>query len=262
MKSTKNPLPGMNPYLELAWTDAHTMLIGYIRDELTDQLPPDLRPRAEEAVAISAEEGRRYRADVAISESWKRGLPPQWTPSNVPDGVVVAEPEIISAEPMTERWVEIREVTGRLVTVIEVLSVTNKMGVGATAYHRKQESYVQAGVNLVEIDLVRGGEHVILASPAQLENRSCSRYLISVSRSRLPEQLEVYQCPLRERLPAIRIPLRCSDVDAILDLQPLIDRCYEKGRYWQTDYDEVLDPPLAPDDQAWLRGLVEATTSD
>jgi hypothetical protein len=36
--------------------------------------------------------------------------------------------------------------------------------------------------------------------------------------------------PLRQRLPAIRVPLRRTDPDAALDLQVLIEQCYERGR--------------------------------
>jgi hypothetical protein len=37
--------------------------------------------------------------------------------------------------------------------------------------------------------------------------------------------VELYRVPLQERLPSIRIPLRESDVDISLELQPLIDLC-------------------------------------
>ncbi len=39
---TTNFLPGMNPYLQARWPDAHTALIGYIRDALGERLPSDL----------------------------------------------------------------------------------------------------------------------------------------------------------------------------------------------------------------------------
>ena len=42
---------------------------------------------------------------------------------------------------------------------------------------------------------------------------------------------EFYVLPLHERLQAIRVPLRRTDPDAALDLQVLIDQCYERGRY-------------------------------
>lgn len=41
MISTKNPFPGMNPFLELRWPDVHLALIGYIRDALGAELSQD-----------------------------------------------------------------------------------------------------------------------------------------------------------------------------------------------------------------------------
>ena len=40
--TTKNPFPGMNPFFEQRWQDAHTMLIAYMRDALQERLPGDL----------------------------------------------------------------------------------------------------------------------------------------------------------------------------------------------------------------------------
>jgi hypothetical protein len=45
---------------------------------------------------------------------------------------------------------------------------------------------------------------------------------------------------LRQRLPALRVPLRLDDTDAILDLQPLVDQVFERGRYWMLDYSVPL----------------------
>lgn len=75
-----NPFPGMNPFLQAFWPDVHTALIGYIRDAITDQLPSGLKARSEETVLLAAQEevpGKAYRADVAVLESWKQGIPPQ-----------------------------------------------------------------------------------------------------------------------------------------------------------------------------------------
>ena len=49
---------------------------------------------------------------------------------------------------------------------------------------------------------------------------------------------------LGERLPVIRVPLRPADADVVLDLQPLIDQCHERGRYHLLNYRLALDPPL------------------
>lgn len=254
--TTKNPFPGMNPYLERSWSDVHTRLIGYISDALADDLPSDLRARAEEGVVLST--AGSYRADIAVKEHWELGESPVWSPSeDLGTAVVVAEPEIVDLAPPTERWVEIRQQSGELVTVIEVLSLANKTGNGAVDYQKKQRAYLESGVNLVEIDLLRGGRYVLPVPVESLKLYEGTRYLIAVSRACTPHRHEMYSCPLRERLPAIRIPLRPSDRDAPLDLQPLIDRCYEKGRYWQTDYAEPIRPRMDEDDQVWVEAQLK-----
>jgi len=147
-----NPFPGMNPWLESSWPDVHVQLVAYIRDALAPQLPPDLRARSEECVTLTdGDDARAYGADVALTESWRHGLPPQWSPeADATGAVILAEPEIVPLEPDMERWVEIRERSGRLVTVIELLSPHNK-GTGAGNYRRKQGDIMHSGVNLVEM---------------------------------------------------------------------------------------------------------------
>ncbi len=255
MKRT-NPFPGMNPLLEAHWPDVHTVLIGYIRDALAEELPPDLHARAEEEVNVaSAGTPERYRADVAVAETWKQELPPVLQSEASSNGVVaVAEPEIIELDHLPARWAEIRDTNGRLITVIEVLSPTKKLDPGRTVYLQKQQDYLAAGVNLLEIDLLRIGrppfleEYLHLLRPAH-----GTRYLVTATRALRPWRREIYYCPLRERLPAVRVPLRTTDPDVPLDLQPLIDRCYFTGRYWQGSHQEIPGPALPPDDDGWSR---------
>ncbi len=49
----------------------------------------------------------------------------------------------------------------------------------------------------------------------------------------------------------MRVPLRPTDADVVLDLQPLIDQCHERGRYHLLNYRLALQPPLSPEDPAW-----------
>jgi hypothetical protein len=69
---------------------------------------------------------------------------------------------------------------------------------------------------------------------------------------------DVYPISLAQRLPVIRIPLRQTDAEVSLDLQSLIDQCYENGGYDTIDYRQPAQPPLDPADLAWaeewLRG--------
>jgi hypothetical protein len=81
-------------------------------------------------------------------------------------------------------------------------------------------------------------------------------YRVSVVRPGSP-RAEVYRAPLREPLPGIRIPLRPQDPDAALDLQDLINRSYENGRYGRgIDYRRDPEPPLHGDDAAWADQLL------
>jgi hypothetical protein len=61
---------------------------------------------------------------------------------------------------------------------------------------------------------------------------------------------------LREPLPVIRIPLRKGERDVLIDLQPLVDRVHQAGRYDMLDYLRLPDLPLPPEDQDWLRGRI------
>jgi hypothetical protein len=38
----------------------------------------------------------------------------------------------------------------------------------------------------------------------------------------------------------------------LLELQPLIDRCYQTGRYWLLDYRRDPEPPVALEDVPWV----------
>ena len=263
--SFKNPLPGMNPYLEESWDDVHTMLLGYIRDALANELPLDLNARAEEReVLLEDDEQIHYVADVAVTEreeAWRSGAASSWQPATEGASTqVLSEPVIIYSEPETERWLEIREgKSGKLVTVIELLSPSNKLR-HATKYVEKRRGHIDAGVNLVEIDLLRAGKHV-LAVPLEMiraKLRKQPAYLVCVTRGIEPSRHEVYFCPLRQPLPAVRIPLREHDKDVALELQPLIDRCYELGRYWQTNFSRALEAPLSADDASWLKEKLTA----
>lgn len=244
--------------MQTAWSDVHTRLIGYISDALSDELPNDLLARAEEHVALCGTEGGGRRADVAVvePEAWKTGGTRLWTPSDDP-GLAerVAEPVMVEVEDVISRWVEIRSSKGRLITVIEVTNPSNKTPVGRRDFEHKIRTYLEGGVNVMEIDLVRGGESTRDRRSGTWPKEPCG---VVVNRPSDPRVCEFYPCPLREALPAVRVPLRLNEPDAALDLQPLIDRCYEKGRYWMLPYDKDLQPPLSDEDCDWAAARLRA----
>lgn len=255
-----NPFPGMNPFLERHWSDVHTALIGYIRDALAEQLPPELKARSEERITLHDAEGKvvGLRADVAVVESWKRGVPPRWKPDAAKDGGLVAtEPQIVMFPEETERWIEITDRNGDLVTVIEVLSPSNK-GKERAGYIARRDPYVAARVNLVEIDLLRGGEHVVVVSADAFRKPAGIFFLTCVFRASAFARLEVYVTSLREPLPNLSIPLRTTDKDVVLALQPLINRCHRMGGYWDADYQNIPGPALPDDEMTWVNEQIKA----
>ena len=256
-----NPFPGMNPFLEGHWADVHSKLITYIADAIAEQLPPDLSARGEERVTLLDPRGepQNLRADVAVVESWKQGIPPQWQPDgSAHGGVAITEPQFVFIEEETERWIEITDKDRRLITVIEVLSPTNK-GDGIRNYKARRDAYISSGVNLVEIDLLRAGAHAIAVPLGSVRKRAPgTHYLTCVTRASFVTRREVYATPLRVPLPNISVPLRLEDQDAVLQLQPLVDRCHRMGGYWNADYRTVPGPVLPEDESAWTAERVAA----
>jgi len=254
----KSPFPGMDPYLEQFWPDVHAGLIIYTRDQLEDQLPSSLIARVEERVVLESEiVGKQVRhPDVKITERKGR--------ENGGRVAVLAEPEaeepvIVECEPATETYIHIVEAGSkqRLVTVIEILSMANKGGQGFDDYRAKQAELRDAGVNLVEIDLLRRGMHVMAVDADLIPQQARTTYLACVQRGRRPGRFELYPIPLRRRLPSIRIPLRETDVDIRLALQPVLQQAYRKGRYHLTiDYRKRPKPPLSPAEAKWAKALI------
>ena len=248
----KNPFPGMNPFLEEHWQDMHMRLTMYSADHLQPRLPGDLVARAEEQVIIGSE-GRptALRPDVKIVEPYSLHEPSPSLPSAGGD-IAFAEPLVVMLEPDVHRWIEIVDSAGKLITVIELLSPKNKSEDGQVAYRRRQRTYIAGGVSLVEIDLLRKGERVLSLPPDAIPDWARTPYFVCVYRASEPGQREIYPIALRDRLPALRVPLRASDHDIALELQPLVDQAFERGRYWKLDYHSNLQPPLSSQDAAWV----------
>ncbi|NUQ66211.1 MAG: DUF4058 family protein [Pirellulales bacterium] len=257
-----SPFPGMDPYLELFWRDVHASLIIYARDQLQTRLPGGLRARVEERVVIEPglDAERSVYPDIRVVERGRGPAAPEFSES----GVAVAEPLVLHLpdEPATQTFIEIIDLGSgkRVVTVIEVLSLSNKLpGEGQDLYLKKRDELKQGGVSLVEIDLLRAGKRSMPVPSQLIPDSHRTPYQVCVRRGWQTATVELYRVPLRERLPMIRIPLRETDSDVPLDLQALIDQCYRNGGYDDDlDYRQPLDPPLSADDAAWADELLRS----
>jgi hypothetical protein len=259
----KSPFPGMNPYLEAHWGDIHTRLMVYSANQLNAQLPPDLQTQIEEGVSVGEYGDRASRTvypDVQVVERSTSAVG-QSAEFGGSTAVILAEPFVIALDddPRTGRHLEIVDVAdgGRLVTVIKFLSPANKVGAdGQLQYIRKQREYLAAGVNLVEIDLIRSGKYILAAPENRLPTACRGPYLACVRGADRFNEAVIYAIGLRSPLPGISVPLRSGDRPVVLDLQELIDACYRDGRYDRIDYLSDPVPRLGESDAQWLDALL------
>jgi hypothetical protein len=165
----------------------------------------------------------------------------------------------IDLEPVTEGYIEIVDVKSghQVITAIEVLSPTNKRpGEGQQLFLKKRDDQQAAGVNTVEIDLLRGGTRVLMVDAEHIPPYHRTTYQACVWRGSRRTRFELYRMPLRQRLPVIAIPLRPADRDIALDLQTIFEQCYRNGGYDDIDYAGEPDPPLSPEDAAWADAVL------
>lgn len=252
-----SPFSGMDPYLERFWNDVHGKLITYVADTLNEALPPRFRATMQERVVIADLDqplsGARY-PDVAVLEA------PFITgagPAVYSKRALVRSPDLLAyqGEPLTEFSIEIVDTKfgEKVITAIEVLSPENKRaGDGMVQFQKKQDEYRRARVSRIEIDLLREGRRTFDFPQRLLRPEQVKPYYVTVYRGHQPQQCEIYAIDLREPLPVIGVPLRATDADVALDLQPLIEHVYRTGRF-PIDYDEPCDPPLEGEDAAWAR---------
>ncbi len=258
------PFPGMDPYLEdpAHWPDVHQSLITYIRDELQPYLRPRYHARIGERVYI-LEPPQLFYPDVTIIRQplAVRETAPAYAATAEAEAEVVDMPVLVTLPPVEHRepYLEIVHAAGgEVVTVIEVLSPANKApGEGHRLYRQKRQELLDTPVHLVEIDLLSTGLHTVALSEEGRAGLPPHRYLICVRRGPERRRFEVYPVPLSRRLPRMRIPLKEPDPDVVLDVQAVLDRCYDNGGYAdRIDYRRPPSAPLSPEEAAWVDGLL------
>ncbi len=144
---------------------------------------------------------------------------------------VPRSPDEDRTEPHLEIYAQ-RDGEDRLVASIDVLSLTNKTvgSEGRQKHLEKQQEILCGQVNLVEIDLLRGGAHSS-AVPLWLARAKAGPfdYHVSVRRSDRPGEFLVYPIALQRRLPIIRIRLLPGDPSIPIRLQAVFQRAYDAG---------------------------------
>lgn len=258
-----SPFPGMDPYLEhpAGWMGFHNKFIGAMEAALNEQLMPAYYADSEERLYISAEgdPGRTVIVpDVKVIRTGKK-KPTATTPGRKPSaGVAVCEPidvtTLVDPEIHEPYLTVVHPESGRVVTIVEVVSPTNKVAgaTGRESFLAKRTAAQRAGVNWVEIDLLRAG----LSLFARDMYPSSEYYVWMNKLTGRPRSL-LWPIRLQERLPEILIPLSGNDPDAKLDLQPLLDTVYDRGPYRvKLKYKADPTPPLTPESAKWADALL------
>ena len=130
---------------------------------------------------------------------------------------------------------------------------------GRTAYLQKQYEYRAAGVNVVELDLLRGGLPTTAFPADRRPPAGTFDYHVSVLVPGAAPYCFLAPIRLTDRLPTLPVPLDPDVPPVPVDLQGVFDRCYDGGRYPElVRYDRDPEPPLTPEQKAWADALLRA----
>jgi hypothetical protein len=245
----------MDPWLEHSglWADVHNSLITAIRDDLATKVAPRYYVGVEQHAYVTSAAGDEavIRPDVRVRRTASRSRAPAVV-APAPAGIGVIEMDVeVPIEVEVDQWyLEVRLVgTGKLVTVIEVLSPWNKSaGPGRKEYLGKRRHIFKTRTSLVEIDLLRSGRAMPLSAGHPVE----SDYRILVSRGASRPRAKLYAFGVRHAIPAIPIPLLPKDPEPSLDLTAVLHALYDRARFdLVLDYSRPPVPPLGEEDAAW-----------
>lgn len=257
----KSPFPGVDPYVESQyfWRDFHATFINYCREALNDKLPENYEARIDEFVHLMEEpfeSAKGVLPDVGV----ERHGPGTFSPAgeSVTATLTTLEPvtiPLMMLDKEEEGYIEIRRRPDReLITVLELLSPTNKAGSGRGEYLAKRDNYLHQDVHVVELDLLKEGQRLPMRKPLPPGD-----FYAFVARADRRPNCEVYTWTVRHPLPTIPIPLKAPDPDILLDLGSVYAVAFERGRYARSiDYGK---PPALPFDEGTLRWITEKAAS-
>lgn len=245
-----SPFPGMNPYLEqeAVWQDFHQSFIPAVREAIAPQVGGKYFIKLEEYVFIHelGAEARKpiARPDVFIGTSESR----QSATAIASAAPAYVNVPALAVDEERHSFLEIRDSQGfNLVTVIELLSPSNKSGDDRAAYLNKRRRILESGVNLVELDLLRGGPRL------PLDGLTPCDYYALVARPEERPRGGIWAFSLTDPLPKLPIPLRAPHADVTLDLKSVLDRVYDGAGYKKFIYFTPPQPPLSAEQHEWAK---------
>ena len=208
------------------WPDFHAKFLNYWQESIAESLPAHYEARIGEQVTLVRSEGppRRVGPDVSIVRS------------NL--GEYVLNAESLSATTVVLDHLEIEEElhetrieillrkNRRLVTVLELLSPSNKVEPGWSRYLDKRSTLLGQPTHLVELDLLEGGHRLRQQQPLPV-----GEYYCFVSRVEQRRRCSVTSWQGTVSIPTIPIPLLVPDNDIASPLQSVFETTFTRGRY-------------------------------
>lgn len=254
------PFPGMDPYIEMCglWDDFHAELIAEIKRAIAPQLPAHYAVRTGERYYVDvcapndvgAVDYLRVQSDASVIQLASRSASGDVAVLEAP-----VEAEVAIEQEFRERFLDIREMrSGTIVTTIEVLSPSNKRGgEGRQQYLLKRNACLLGERNFMEIDLLRRGTRMPLAS-----EYPAGEYFIALFRMTRPGKCGLWPIGLREPLPVVPVPLMPGESEVRLDLAPMVDTIYVGSNYGLSiNYALPLSPqPKNQADVDWIKQLL------
>lgn len=275
-----SPFPGMDPFIEASdWEDFHARFINGLADALVPAVRPEYSVRTERRLYIDqpGDEPSTYRADLAVicdvdptaakevrqsSVDYQNALPSSNSENANSADTTIVPVEMFLPGPIErlENYLVIRQLSsGEIVTVIELLSPTNKRvgSEGRRAYLRKREEILSTRVNLIELDLLRGGARLPTDQPLPAGD-----YFAFVCRAKRRRFASVYAWPIGHRLPIIPVPLAIDDREVSLDLQQVFCDVYDRAGYdYSLKYNVNVVPPLSAEQMKWVDPVLRARSN-
>jgi hypothetical protein len=248
----------MDPYIEhpALWPDVHNRLIAALADGLSERVAPrhyvGLERRtyllkADDLVFVD----RHARAVAPASDA------PVLTPQPATTSTLVLEVDVPMQDEVSENFLEIRKAkTGKLITIVELLSPVNKLhGQGREEYERKRGYVFRSWTSLVEIDLLRAGDPMPV-----IGTQVKSDYRILLSRGTQRPRAALIAFTLRQPIPSFTLPLLPGDAEPEVTLNRILHDLYRRARFdLRLRYTQLPIPPLAEADTVWAQELMMAS---
>lgn len=257
-----SPFPGMNPYLENQdlWSEVHSRLIVAVANAIAPQLSLNYRVAIEKRTYLNVSTELVGIPDVTVmSRGFDTTATLQTTNQYSRTSILTrVEPTLVKIpmpETIKEGYLEIREgFGGKVITVIEILSPTNKRaGPGRDEYEKKRNEVLQHQTNLVEIDLLRGGKQMPV-----LGVTGKSDYRILVCQGEALPLGKLYAFSVRQPIPIFSVPLKPGETQPEVNLQELLEEIYEQARF-DLAIDYLLEPvpPLKLKEREWANVILQ-----